>query len=174
MLTFLLQLKRTLDVATQQHQRQQQQQHHQRGSSSSSVLLILLQCALQAGKAARNTALVPELLELTKYGTGNNSKYDATPPRALVERVLAVARDRAVDPAVRDGVARIAVLARGPEIGPVRERALALARNAAERVRVQTLLHAPTLQLRDGVRVNVERIMSGIESELAVMRDHAL
>ena len=66
---------------------------------------------------------------------------------------------------------RIAVLARAHAIRTVRERALALAMTGEERDRVQKLLHEPTLQLRDGVRLNVEKIMDGIECDLAVLRN---
>ena len=159
----LLQLKRTLDVAT----RQQQQSSR---SECSVVLLLLLRCALQAGKAARNPAVVPELRELQLYGTGNNPKYDASPPLALSQRIAAVARQRAIDPIVQDCVARVEALAFARVICNFRERALALARNDAERIRVQQIIHEPTLQLRRGLGVNVESILECIERDLSLMR----
>ena len=68
----MLQLKRTLADGCQQD-----------------AIGRLLRCALQAGKAVRNPAVVPELELLRPYGTGN-SKYDSQPPQALLEQVTLV------------------------------------------------------------------------------------
>jgi hypothetical protein len=68
----LLQLRRTLEIA--------------QGATS---LSVLLRYAIQAGKASRTQAKVPELEELRKYGTGN-SKYCIQPPPEVSQGVKAV------------------------------------------------------------------------------------
>jgi hypothetical protein len=70
----LLQLRRTLEIAQ---------------DASATYLSILLRFAIQAGKASRTQAKIPELQELRNYGTGN-SKYCIQPPREVSRRVTAV------------------------------------------------------------------------------------
>jgi hypothetical protein len=70
----LLQLRRTLQIAQ---------------DATATYLSILLRYAIQAGKAARTPAKVPELQELRNYGTGN-SKYCVLPPAEVSQRVTAV------------------------------------------------------------------------------------
>jgi hypothetical protein len=72
----MLQLKRTLEIA-------------QDATATSLSIPILLRYALQAGKASRTEAKVPELQELRNYGTGN-SKYCIQPPTEVSQRVTAV------------------------------------------------------------------------------------
>lgn len=71
----MLQLRRTLEIA--------------QDATGATSLSILLRYALQAGKAARTPAKVPELRELRNYGTGN-SKYCVQPPNEVSQRVTAV------------------------------------------------------------------------------------
>jgi hypothetical protein len=70
----LLQLRRTLEIAQ---------------DSTATYLSILLRYAIQAGKASRTQAKVPELQELRNYGTDNNSKC-VQPPMEVSQRVKAV------------------------------------------------------------------------------------
>jgi len=88
----LLQLKRTLDgvVTTRTNGKRRREPPTAMTSASSSsdnVCSTLLRFALRAGKAARNIDKIPELAELRKYGTGDNSKFASEPPAQLARHV---------------------------------------------------------------------------------------
>ena len=79
----LLQLKRTAEVISV-HDTQQG------GRSRGQIIKTLLDCALSAGKAARNERIVPDIRQLKQFGS------DGTPPVALANIVAAVSRQVSV------------------------------------------------------------------------------
>jgi hypothetical protein len=103
----MLQLKRTLDsLAHVQHRpsggegegaagrsRRSSSRNNNNNSNNSACCSTLLRHAQQAGKAARNPDKVPELLELRRYGTGDNSKYATEPPAQLARQVREVRKE---------------------------------------------------------------------------------
>jgi len=140
----------------------------------------LLRGALQAGKAARNPTLVPELLELRRnYGTGNNPKFDRTPPMEVSKRVAAAARRRAIAPAVRDCAAQWTAREQADRIQSFRTRAFQLLsavpptdndNEAKQRLFLQKQLHEPTLQLRGGLPVDETTFLENLAGQLAARR----
>ena len=79
----LLQLKRTAEVISV-HDTQQG------GRSRGQTIKTLLDCALSAGKAARNERIVPDIRQLKEFGS------DGTPPVALANIVAEVSRQVSV------------------------------------------------------------------------------
>jgi len=149
----LLQLKRTLDVA-----------------GDSPTLSTLLRFALQAGKAARNPDMVPELMELrNEYGTGN-SKFDVTPPIDVSRRVADAAQRRAIDPMVQDCVDQLRSMEFGDRIRGFREQAVAYAMDDSEVAYIQKQLHKPTLLLRRGDYLDEAAFLEELSGELAARR----
>jgi hypothetical protein len=90
----LLQLKRTVDLFGAARRRDNNFESSLSSLSSSlqssSYLPQLLRFALQAGKAARNPAVVPELEQLRVYGTGDDLKYSSEVPAEVQNRVVEV------------------------------------------------------------------------------------
>jgi len=149
----LLQLKRTLDVA-----------------GDSPTLSTVLRFALQAGKAARNPDIVPELMELrNEYGTGN-SKFDVTPPIEVSRKVADAAQRRAIDPIVQNCVDQLRSMEFGDRIRGFREQAVAYAMDDSEVAYIQKQLHNPTLQLRRGDNVDEAAFLEELSGELAARR----
>lgn len=128
----MLQLKRTKEIA-------EGNQIHQ-----------LLEYTLRAGKAARNTNIVPALNLLRDYGTGD-SKYSSEPPRDLLTRVSEAVIEQAINPLVQEFV-QVAGISdeTGMAIALLRTNVEALARTTAERAWLKKRLHKPTIDIRKG------------------------
>jgi hypothetical protein len=145
----ILQLKRTKDAA--------------RGKETNK----LLECALRAGKAARNPDVVPELKLLRDYGTGD-SKYSTDAPPEILHRVIDSVMKLAIEPLVDEFLRSSTMTDDIASALALLRRAEDLARTPAERSWIRKRLHQPTLGLRDGsLPLNdVGREMKLIEAEL--------
>ena len=183
----LLQFKRTLEVAGTAASSSSATPESSSSSSNpnsttttnGSWSSTLLRGALQAGKAARNPTIVPELLELRQnYGTGNNPKFDLAPPVEVSKRVAAAARRRAIAPAVRDCAAQWTAREQADRIQSFRARAFQLLSapppddddvvdKAKQRLFLQKQLHEPTLQLRRGLPVDETTFLEKLAGQLA-------
>jgi hypothetical protein len=185
-----------LDVTNNQQQQQQQQhdqaKNQKKPNTERRILPKILQTAIRAGRAARNPKIVPELVQLRQtYGTGD-SKYDIEPPMEVSQRVaeasfnkqaivrtdwvlfsssiylllLQAAKRQAIDPIIQefmeDRMAREYAMA----IAAFRDRAKALAHDENEMQIVQTMLHSPTIALRQGNAVNESEFMETLTNKL--------
>lgn len=150
----LLQLKRTKDIAEGNHIHQ------------------LLEYALRAGKAARNTAIVPSLSLLREYGTGD-SKYSAQPPRDVLSLVTDNVIAQAINPLVHEFSQ---VSSQSPNVSMaiciLRARIESLANTTTERAWLKKRLHQPTIDLRNGKlrSEDIQREQELIELEFNVSR----
>jgi hypothetical protein len=120
------------------------------------LLPKLLQCALRAGKGARNVDQVPQLLQLRQYGTGDTSYYDSTPPAQVIETVQQAVLQQVIDPLVQDYVQNVQCILHSTttssssiqHITTLHQTALALSNSASETKWIKQQLHAPTVALR--------------------------
>ena len=149
----LLQLKRTKEVAI--------------GKETNK----LLECALRAGKAARNHDVVPELKLLREYGTGD-SKYSTEAPPETLQLVIDSVLKQAIDPLVDEFVQSSSISSDLASALSLLRQTEGLARNPAERRWIRKRLHQPTLDLRNGSFAisDVSREIHEIEDELNTAR----
>jgi hypothetical protein len=91
----LLQLKRTVDLFGRASSSTKSKDKNLE-SSSSSYLPTLLRFCLQAGKAARNPTVVPELEEMRVYGTGDDIRYSSEVPLDVQNCVVEVSPCRII------------------------------------------------------------------------------
>jgi Glutamyl-tRNAGlu reductase, N-terminal domain len=127
----LLQLKRTKEVA--------------QGKDTNK----LLECALRAGKAARNPTVVPALSLLREYGSGD-SKYSTEAPRETLQQVISAVMAMAIKPLVDEFVESASMTEDIASAIALLRRVENLALTPEERSWIRKRLHQPTVALRDG------------------------
>ena len=149
----LLQLKRTKEVAV--------------GKDVNK----LLECALRAGKAARNPDVVPELKLLREYGTGD-SKYSTEAPTETLQLVIDSVLKLAIEPLVDEFEQSSRISGDLASALSLLRRTEGLALNPAERRWIRKRLHQPTLSLRNGSFAisDVRREIHQIEADLNTFR----
>ena len=149
----LLQLKRTKEVAV--------------GKDVNK----LLECALRAGKAARNPDVVPELKLLREYGTGD-SKYSTEAPTETLQLVIDSVLKLAIEPLVDEFEQSSRISGDLASALSLLRRTEGLARDPAERRWIRKRLHQPTLSLRNGSFAisDVRREIRQIEADLNTFR----
>ena len=85
LIDILLQLKRTVEVVSVlDTNNDKSSADDAKRTSGQGRIKTLLDCALSAGKAARNEYIVPEIIKLKEYGS------DGTPPSALANTIARV------------------------------------------------------------------------------------
>ena len=151
----LLQLKRTKEV-----------------SAPGRLPNQLLEYALRAGKAARNSDIVPELLLLKPYGTGDTSRYSTDPPKDLLEKVQTSVLEQAIEPLIQECFMDIQAKQFSTIISQLRQRAESLSTSPSELKHIRERLHQPTLELRKGnfSAVDPLTLLEQINEELQAMR----
>jgi hypothetical protein len=150
-----------------QHQVQQQQEGIQSLISSSTrnstYCKVLFDAALQSGKAARSSKVVPLLDELRERSNGADGPPDLSAAAAESAKIMAVA------PAVISCTSKIRAMMSSSAITELRDRATLLAKkanvnlNGNEGKDVRSLLHGPTMKLRQGEFVDVEKVLKEVE-----------
>jgi len=153
------------------------------GSHGRGRIKTLLDGALSAGKAARNEKVVPEIKKLKEYGS------DGTPPVALANVVAEAAIEQAVQPTVAACVAKLVAMEAdtSQRISQLRRRVndivVSLEENLVtfnvgdgspqHKIQIQRmankLLHAPTMQLREGRlsgAEDIDDVVKKIEEQL--------
>lgn len=147
----MLQLKRTAEV-----------------SKEFTTMKTIFDTALSSGKGARNPKECPSLNKLKGYD-GEGKYSQAAPPPKLAREVADDVVDLIIEPQVQKGIQRLRANAAASSITYLRSQAELLYnpddKDSAKIV--NRLLHEPTMKLRDGVDVDVAKIISSIQEELA-------
>jgi len=152
----------------QQPQEQLQQEGMQSLISStirnSTYCKVLFDAALQSGKAARSSKVVPILDELREMSKGADGPLDLSAAAAESAKIMAVA------PAVISCTSKLRAMMASSAITELRDRATLLAKeanmnlNGNEGKDIRSLLHGPTIQLRQGELVDVEKVLKEVEA----------
>lgn len=127
----------------------------------------LLEYALRAGKAARNSDIVEELGLLRKYGTGD-SKYCTNAPDDTIRQVVDAVMASAIDPLIDECIQSSIITDDLTEAIMMLRDVQSLARTPEERSWIRKRLHQPTMRLRDGslaigaIPSEVKRIQDGV------------
>ena len=147
----MLQLKRTAEVAG----------HYVR-------MKIILDAALNAGKAARDTNHCPVLKKLKGYD--EEGRYSPSAPPRLAQEVAEEVVQLAIEPAVQRGIERLKALEFSDRIVMLRQRVRQLYdENDEEGDRLaRQLLHGPCMDLRNGEDVDVDQVFEGIHAQLKI------
>ncbi|KAL7473826.1 hypothetical protein ACHAXS_014465 [Conticribra weissflogii] len=114
----------------------------------------MLEWALNAGKAVRNEAIVPQIRELKEYGS------DGTPPVGLASKVAASAIELGIEPSVTSCIERLAAMETSEQISQLRWTAneivnsvlvdeKSLSQRELQKI-MNGLLHLPTMRVRKG------------------------
>ena len=142
----MLQLKRTADIA-------------------SPKMKIILDAALNAGKAARDTKQCPVIKQLKGYDEG---KYSQVAPPELSKEVADEVVKLAIEPAVERGIDRLRAYEFSDRIVQLRQQASGLYDDGdKESARfVNQKLHEPCMELRSGKNVDINRVLADINLEL--------
>lgn len=133
-------------------------------ATSSTYCKILFDAALQSGKAARSSKVVPILDELRELSKGADGPPELSAIAAESAKTLAVA------PVVAMCVSKLQAMKASTAIQEMRDRARYIAKeanidfddNAGREIR--RMLHIPTMKLREGQLVNVEKVMKEVEA----------
>lgn len=131
---------------------------------------LLWDAARSAGKAARDTNRVPELASLRPYGTSDHKKYSIDPPIALQEAVTQAAMQRAIEPTVRDCIERWNAMHMSSRIITLRQRIERMAQTDEERKWLRKEIHQPSMDLRQGIDIDVESLVQELELQLMQQR----
>jgi len=107
-----------------------------------------LEAAIEAGKAARNTAIVPEIEELREVGDG---RYRVEVGENIVTAVGDAVKKKAIDPIVERCVEKLTARGYSDEIERFRHVAIAVGEKREE---VNRLIHEPTKILRSGGKLD--------------------
>ena len=145
----MLQIKRTSEVAKQY-----------------TKVKIVLDASLSAGKLARDPKHLPILNDLKGYDC--EGKYSQAAPPQLAKEVAERVIKLAIDPAVQRCRQRLNVLELSEEIVLLRRAAAQLYDEndrEAEKV-VRHLLHQPCMDIRNGVYVEIEQVLSDIQAAM--------
>ena len=136
----LLQLKRTVAIA------------------DGPMTRNLLQGALRAGKAVRNPEATPVILPL-RSGTASTQ---------ICQSIAATVQSTTIDPIVEETVRALEVPT--DDIVTLRTAAMELSRSKEEGALVRSLLHQPTIELRNGRAVNQTFVLEQIANEIEACR----
>ena len=151
----LLQLKRTKDVV----------------SSSSGTLNRVLECALRAGKAARNPLKATSLKLLEGYGDGSSKYSSSDPPLELSNQVKEDVLIQVIDPLIEEYLSKITNEGRNYAIQTFRQAAMDMAKNSSELRFVKQRMHQPTIACRNAPNsFIVEDVLAEIQEELREFR----
>jgi len=153
------QVKRTSDGATRYST--------DKTESSPTYCKLLFDGALQSGKAARSPKAVPILDELREASSG------ADGPPELSMKAAESAKLRAVNPAVKACVSKFKAMEATDDIMNLRERAKSIVEefnlkfDDDECKSVRSVLHRPTMKLREGIRVDIDQVLVEIQLEVS-------
>lgn len=131
---------------------------------------LLWDAARTAGKAARDTNRVPELSWLRPYGTSDHKKYSIDPPMALQQAVTQAAMERAIEPTVRDCIERWNAMHMSNSIINLRQQIERMAQTDEERQWLRKEMHQPSMDLRQGIDIDVESLVQELEIQLMLQR----
>ena len=129
----------------------------------------LLDAALTAGKAARDPQRVPKLEALRQYGSGS-SRYSCEPPAHLSEAAATAAAELAIEPSVEQCLAKFQAMEQSSAINSLRQKAELMANTLEEARFIKQQLHQPTMDLRQGLRVDEHHLLVTLQSGLQAMR----
>jgi hypothetical protein len=180
----LLQLKRTREIAVENLRHVQKVTNDDQRSSK--VLPLLLEYALRAGKAARNPAIVPEILGLRNEYRASTSSASAQ-EQAQSDEIAKIAYSRAAHPLVQEYLERERLCSSNvnQEITHLRKACLAMVqRSGLDTIQRQQLqkevqwmnekLHGLTMELRKEGRLmsfaTLEDCITAIKKELDMIR----
>ena len=145
----MLQLKRTAEVASQYPK-----------------MKIILDAALSAGKAARDTKQCPVLNKLKGYD--GEGKYSQAAPPQLANEVAEEVIELAIEPAVQRSIERLNAYESSDKIVTLRQRAKELCddRDWEREKLVNKMLHGPCMEIRNGKTIDLEKVLADIEVKL--------
>jgi hypothetical protein len=157
----MAQIKRTSDGAVQQHSDEKSLD-----TATTTYCKILFDAALQCGKAARSPKAVPILDELRSASNGADGPPELSKAAALSAVKLAV------NPAVAMCTAKLKAIEATNDILRLREGAADLTRQSGRRLDsagcapIRNLLHEPTIRLREGKYVDIEKVLKDVQIEI--------
>uniref|UniRef100_A0A6S8U7D7 Uncharacterized protein n=1 Tax=Chaetoceros debilis TaxID=122233 RepID=A0A6S8U7D7_9STRA len=157
----MAQIKRTADGAVQQHSDEKSLD-----TATATYCKILFDAALQCGKAARSSKAVPILDELRSASNGADGPPELSKAAALSAVKLAV------NPAVAMCTAKLKAMEATNDILRLREGAAGLTRQSGRRLDsvgcapIRNLLHEPTIRLREGKYVDIEKVLNDVQVEI--------
>lgn len=156
----MAQIKRSSDGAVQQGPDEKS------FDTTTTYCKILFDVALQCGKAARSPKAVPILDDLRSASNGADGPPELSKAAALSAVKLAV------NPAVVMCSAKLKAMEATNEILRLREGAADLTRQSGRRldsagcVPIRNLLHEPTIRLREGKSVDIEKVLKDVQIEI--------
>ena len=178
----MLQLKRTVEVLVSmdkeqsKKQNQIQQKEEERQQRYSHVKLVL-DCALNAGKAARDINTVPILAQLKNYDC--EGKYSTSAPAQLAAEAIEDVKRLAIQPAIDRCMEKLMSQKYTERIVLFRQQvdermmmisqknAVASASKGQTSVIVKKMVHDTIVELRSGNDVDTREILLQIEAELS-------
>ncbi|KAK3264653.1 hypothetical protein CYMTET_26621 [Cymbomonas tetramitiformis] len=142
---------------------------------------LILRSGLQAGKAARNPADLPQMRKLRGSSKGSG-RYAQPVPMETALAAVQEAIDLVLEPVLKEYMGKLQALDNSNQIRRLRQRVEEVADELLQRApqldssttrsvnkEAQRLLHEPTILLRNGVSVNESAVVNAIEESLIEM-----
>ena len=144
----MLQLKRTVEVAMEY-----------------SRVKTILDTALNAGKASRDVNKVPILKQLKKYDC--EGKYSTPAPLELAEIAIDDVKELAIQPAIDRCISKLSSQQNVEQISSFKAKVDKVIEDQElqENPRVKRLTHETIVQIRNGINVDIDEVLSQIYSE---------
>jgi hypothetical protein len=135
--------------------------------SSSTYCKLLFDSALHSGKASRSSKVVPLLDELRLVSKG------ADGPRELSLRAAECAKLFAVEPSVSQCYSKFNSMKRAKDVSDFRYRASTLVSQFGLKLEsdecaiIRSILHQPTIDIRNGLNIKTDDVLAEIQAELS-------
>lgn len=151
----MLQLKRTVEVA-----------------SAYPKVKVVLDCALTAGKAARDPKICIILEKLKPYAS--EGKYSQHPPPLLEKEAIESVMKLAIEPAIEASKIKLTAMSASEQIIVLQKMVDEILQkmdthnstNQSRRRIAKTLMHQPITRLRSGERLDLDAVVRGIQESL--------
>eukprot|EP00562_Extubocellulus_spinifer_P027882 CAMPEP_0178651414 /NCGR_PEP_ID=MMETSP0698-20121128/22095_1 /TAXON_ID=265572 /ORGANISM="Extubocellulus spinifer, Strain CCMP396" /LENGTH=512 /DNA_ID=CAMNT_0020293035 /DNA_START=18 /DNA_END=1556 /DNA_ORIENTATION=+ len=152
----MLQIKRTAEV------------------SKGARVRALFDASLQAGKAARDPSMVPELVPLKPYGT--DGRYSSDAPEYLIQAAVEAATRLGIEPAIERCLSRLQAMDSSEAVQSFRGRverkmvSMGIDLGGDDGLVVRRVLHKPCMTLREGgaKEVDEDEVLQDICHELGM------
>lgn len=139
----------------------------QDGSKSSSTYCkLLFDAALQSGKASRSSKVVPLLDELRLVSKGADGPPDLSLKAAECAKVFAV------EPLVSQCCSKFQSMKRALDVSDFRYKVSEMVSQSGlklesdECAAIRTIIHQPTMDIRNGINIKVDDVLTDVEAEL--------
>ena len=167
----MLQLKRTVEVLVSMDKEQQQDKQQ-----NSNHVKLVLECALSAGKAARDVNTVPILAQLKKYDC--EGKYSTSAPTQLAAKAIKDVKKLAIQPAIDRCMDKLKSQKYTEQILRFKQQVdhkMTMSRQKEgecdskrhNSILIKQMVHDTIVELRNGDDIDTEKILSQIDVELS-------